>query len=68
MNMIFMESQMGKHKTVPMSLSDEKECPGSVAAKYSLSQHFIEQYKAQVRPRPHAHVGRREAIAGRLQI
>ena len=47
MNMIFMESQLGKHKTIPMSLSDEKECPGSVATKCSLSQTFVDQYKAQ---------------------
>jgi len=38
MNMIFKESQLGKHKTVPMSLSDEKECPGSLATKYGISQ------------------------------
>ena len=42
MNMVFMESQLGKHKTVPMSLSDERDCPGSVAAKHSLSQTFVD--------------------------
>ena len=47
MNMIFKESQLGKHKTVPMSLSNEKECPGSVATKYSMSQDYIDQYKGQ---------------------
>ena len=47
MNMIFKESQLGKHKTVPMSLSDENQMPGSMATKYSISQDFMDQYKGQ---------------------
>ena len=30
-----------------MSLSDEKECPGSLATKYGISQDFMNQYKGQ---------------------